>query len=172
MIKLMPLVKEIYNHSLNEDEMNELDIKGTARKLAIGTALGAATMFGSPKASAQIQPHQTTINSTSNKTSQPTEQEIKKFIMQRDWIRINKNGDKIYINFHKDGVFFTQEGFGEESMDEGKWKLNGNKLTIIRHNYNTDQKIRKKEYTIKIKKGKTTKEDQIILNDKIFHSEH
>ena len=144
MIKLMPLVEQIYLDHLNEDEINELDIKGIAKKLAVGTALGAATMFGSPKANAQIQKHPTTTTSSTNKT---LEKKIKEILTQegisweastmygREGNLINTpKGNIINLYFEKNGnlsiLLYPAVGY------DGKWKLNGNKLTITSNKLN------------------------------------
>lgn len=152
MIKLVDLLKEIQceqqqiadfekilGRPLTESEMNELDLKRTAKNLAVGAALGAATMFGSPKASAQTQPHPTTAVSTSNKA---LENKIKNVLVNgktthnsglyKVWVGI---GEEIEIYLYKNG---DMEIF-KDKWEEGKWKLNGNKLTIINTDSNTTE---------------------------------
>jgi hypothetical protein len=134
----MPIVEEIYSdHYINEDEINELDIKRAAKNLAVGAALGAATMFGSPKASAQVQPHQTTSVSTSNKA---IENQIEKILIGnygKTW-EGRKNSNNIKFTFSKENNKMWIK-FNDEESYIGKWKLSGNKLTIINTDLNTTE---------------------------------
>ena len=161
MIKLTDLVKEI---------QEEQQMKEGWKDIALGTAMTAATMLGGGNASAQKSmpvDNKPAISQTAQ--SQPTEQEIRNFLMNPNddyhyWIDNLKNN---YYSFDKNGTFFYEDAaYGEGGMEDGKWKIKGNKLIIITDNHNGTKST--EEYTVKIKKGKTPKEDQLILNNKVF----
>ncbi len=62
---------------------------------------------------------------------------------------------------------YYSNGFGEEGGEAASYKLKNNKLYITINNFD-GKPPRTEIYTVKIKKGKTPKEDQLILNNKIF----
>jgi len=101
MIKLIDLLKEIQHNQhqiteienilgrpLTESELNELDLKRAAKNLAVGTALGAATMFGSPKASAQTtQPTSiSTVKPSAKKTVLINSDSLNQFKFSQEFI--------------------------------------------------------------------------------------
>ena len=127
--------------------------KRASKNLAIGAALVAATIFGSPEASAQkIQKKPTTTTSTSNKAE---EKKIKKLLTNKTWD--GWEGNALKYTFSKGDTMWIE--INDDETNNGKWKLNGNKLTIINTDRNTSE-------TFKVK---VINKDYIMLGDTKFH---
>ena len=79
----------------------------------------------------------TTETTTDDKKNEPvaetTETKFKKMIVKGDkpvtWEADNEK--EPYIFFRADGTFGSGDNGGEESMDEGKWKIEGEKLMVL-----------------------------------------
>ena len=142
---------------------SEFIFKRASKNLAVGAALVAATMFGSPEASAQkIQKKPTTTTSTSNKA---LENKIKNYLVNTEsipkWVNDNNDTFTIYtFEIGNNNVSIYRDKYGEGDFYSGKWKLNGNKLTITNTDKNTSE-----TFTVKI----IDKETVMIGDDKFYY---
>jgi hypothetical protein len=156
MIKLLDILNEI---------QQERQLKEGWIDIALGTAMTAASLFGGDDVKAQSP---TQSKPGIEKTITTPETVLRNFIFApgggkniHSWESIN--GEYINYGFFKNGNLFRQGSDGEASMGEGKWVIKGNKLIIT-----DDYKGTTKTFTPKIIKGKTVKEDRLILGDQVF----
>jgi hypothetical protein len=128
----------------------EFIFKRALKNIAVGAALVVASIFESPEASAQkIQKKPTTTISSSNKA---LENKIKKLLANKTW-----EDNTLKYTFSTGDTMWIE--IGDDEPNKGKWKLNGNKLTIINTNRNTSE-------TFKVK---VINKDYIMLGDTKFH---
>ena len=157
MIKLIDLLEEI---------QQERQLEEGWKDIALGTAMTAASLLGTG-GDLQAQTPSQLQKPGIEKTVTTPETTLRNFIFSpgggkniHSWQ--STNGEYINYGFFKNGNIFYQGKGGEETMGEGKWVIKGNKLTI-----NDDRGITK-TFTPKIIKGKTVKEDKLILGDQVF----
>jgi len=130
----------------------EFIFKRAAKKITIGAALVVASIFECPEASAQkIKKQPTTTISTSDKA---LENKIKKILSNKTW-----EGNTLKYTFSTGDTMWIK--IGDDEYYKGKWKLNGNKLTIINTDKNTSE-------TFKVKI--IDKDDLLIGNNKFYYS--